>query len=59
MTTPAPASLSCRPALLADAGAPPLRGALVAYVSAVSASIGAMAAVVGAGIPLDLLMAVA
>lgn len=40
-------------------GARPLLVSLIAYVSAVSATVGAAAAVVGAGIPLDLLIAVA
>ncbi len=39
-------------------GARTLVVAVMAYLSAVSATVGAAAAVVGAGIPLDLLMAV-
>lgn len=59
MTTPTISSSPGRPAPLAGSGARQLAVALVAYVSAVSASVGAVAAVVGSGLPLDLLIAVA
>lgn len=41
-----------------SAGFRPLLIALVAYVSAVSATVGAAAAIVGADVPLDVLIAV-
>ncbi|MDP3170386.1 MAG: hypothetical protein Q8M91_08575 [Polaromonas sp.] len=59
MTTQTISLLPDSPARLTGSGARQLAVAVVAYVSAVSASVGALVAVVGAGIPLDLLIAVA
>lgn len=59
MNTPVPVSISSitsRPVEVAVTSARPLVMAVVAYVSAVSASIGAAAALVTAGVPLHILV---
>lgn len=56
MNTPPVSSLSRHAAPRAGSGARCLAIATLAYVTAVSATVGAAATVVGTGIPLDLLL---